>query len=158
MGTEIFYYAFVTIWVLAEDVFYYDHDFFNDVLSSNFLPDQLMEGHNTPFRCLLQLNRNSANCRYSLSRKNDINLLGIVFKLVQQLIHIFQICKSYQKIQLRQLHIQRILKVAEEHPYFFFKNTRILHQNQVNVSCRDILNLRLVVHQRDQRRREFSAN
>jgi hypothetical protein len=96
MGTEIFDYAFITIWVLAEDVFYYDHDFFNDVLSSDFLPDQLMESHNTPFRRLFQLNRNSANCRYSFSRKNDINLLGIVLKLVKQLIHIFQISKSYQ--------------------------------------------------------------
>jgi len=49
MSTEIFNYAFITIWVLAENVFYYDHDFFNDVLSGDFLPDQLMKCHNTPF-------------------------------------------------------------------------------------------------------------
>ena len=65
------------------------------------------------------------------------------------MINVAQIGKSNHELKLGELHIEWILEVAEKDAHFSLKNLWVLHQDQVDVSCGDVLDLRRVVHQRD---------
>jgi len=149
MRTKVFDNIFIPAGVLPKDIFNYNDDLLNHVLSSNFLPDELVKGHDTPFRRGFQLYSYPTDSWNSFPCKNNIHLLCVVFELVEKLVDVFQVCKSDHKFKFSHFHIQGILKVAKEHSYFFFKNVWVLHQDQVNVSGGDVLDFWLVVHQRD---------
>ena len=105
----------------------------------------------------VELNGDSADCRYGFAHEYDIDLLSIIFELVEEGIDIFEVCEPDHDFKFLQLHIERVLEVAEEDAHLFVNDVRTLLDDQVYIPDRDVLDLWLAIHQRNKRRSHLAA-
>lgn len=117
-----------------------------------------MERKNTSLGSVLNLDSDAPDRSYCLSSELNVDFLRILFKFLKKKVNIFDVGKPHQKIDFRYFYIQRVLKRAKEHSHFFLENSRPLLQNQVYVFDCDELHFRFVVHQRNERGREFAGD
>ena len=158
METQVADDALVAVRVLSEDVLNHDHDFFDYVLGCHLGPDEFLQGEDTALGSWLNFDGDYTNSRDCFTGESDIDLLGVVLQLGEQLVNVGQVSQTDHEFQLGKLDVEGVLEVAEEDADFSFKDLWVLHQNQVDVACGHVLDLWSVVHQGDQRRRKLAAN
>ena len=91
MKAKVTYDALIAVRILAEDVLYDNYYLLYDILGCDFGPDELLEGKDTPFSGLFNLNGDDANSRDGLAGESDVDLLGIILELGQKLINVREV-------------------------------------------------------------------
>ena len=94
MIAEIANDALISVRILSKDIFDDYDDLFDYILRSNFCSNELLEGKNTSFWSLFDLNSDDTYSFDGFASESDIYFLSIVFKLGQKLVYICQVSKS----------------------------------------------------------------
>ena len=94
MEAEVTNDALIAVRILAEDILYDNDYLLNNILSRNFGPDKLLEGKNTPFSCLFNLNGDDADSGDGLAGESNVDLLGVILQLGEQLVDVREVSQS----------------------------------------------------------------
>ena len=81
MKAEVTYDALIAVRILAEDVLYDNYYLLNHILSCNFGPDKLLEGKDTPFSGLFNLNGDDTYSRDGLAGESNVDFLRVILQL-----------------------------------------------------------------------------
>mmetsp|Transcript_6699 Transcript_6699/g.11728 ORF Transcript_6699/g.11728 Transcript_6699/m.11728 type:complete len:532 (+) Transcript_6699:656-2251(+) len=146
--------ALVTVGITAEDVLDHDDGLLNDIVDLGL--DEFQEDTDTTLRSTFELDSTPPNRRDGLAHKVHIHLGSILLQLQQHLINIPLRHQLDDNLQLLHLDINRIIILAKEHLDLILQNARTFLDNQVDIPQRHVLNLRLGIEQRHQRRGQFA--